>query len=375
MKIPSFSTRHLAVLALSLLASSAVACGATQYDPYRPLTVLEKQIDQLVHKRAYKELDRLALEYRSPDALTSDGQSKLLGLHGALVPARCGRAKHYVASETRLHRKLLGDWKKHSAVPETAGIALATIEWKIGWRKRGNGFADKVTAAGWKGLRHHANLAGAMLDELGPAARKDPTWYEYRLYVGRDQGWGRAQVEALYREAITAFPNYTGLYMFKAENISARWGGSRAQFHAFVDEAERSPANKFGPGILYARLHAAQWSDEIGELPNIDRFRQGFQNLVARYPDVYNNNRLAYFGCKRFGVGVEVLHDQMAIVGDRISLSVWGNKKYAAQCKAYALKRMPEIEKEKKAVAARRAARLARAPEPVDPNKKYPGLF
>jgi hypothetical protein len=367
--------RHLAaVVFLFLLASKAAACGSGQPDPFYPLSVLRQQIETLVHQRAYKELDRLALEYRHSDALTSNGEQKLLALHSALAPMRvCPKGKAAALAAISRHRKLVIDWQKHSAVPETAGIALARLERAIGWRKRGNGFADTVTPEGWKALHDHANRAADMLDNLGQAGRKDPAWYVERLETGRDQGWERAQVDALYREAIAAFPNYTPLYYFKADFVSARWGGSRDQFHAFVDEAERSPANKHGPGILYTRLQAAYWSDEMRKQPHMDRFRQGFQHLVARYPDVYNNNWLAYFGCK--GAGVEVLHDQLAIIGDRISLSVWGNKKYAAACKAFALKGMPAIEKEKKERAARRAARLARPPEPVAPEKKFLGLF
>jgi hypothetical protein len=352
--------RLAALIALSLLANSAMACPSDQYDPYNPVSVLQKEIDVLLHKRDYKELDRRALAYRSPDALTSDGRAQLMALQTTLVPMpTCGKADTAVLAEERLHRKLVADWQKHSAVPEVAGIALAKLEWIGGWRKRGGGYAASVTPEGWKGFRKQVDLAGGMLDKLGAAARKDPTWYGVRLLVGRDQGWDHAQIDTLYREAITAFPNYTELYFVRSSFSTPRWGGSRAEFNAFVDAAEKSPANKHGPGILFARLHGAEWPTENAEQIDLNVFLAGYKALLKRYPDVYNYNRLALLGCK--GAGYRTIRDNMAIVGDKIAMSVWEDKTYRADCLAFALDQIAKQDALDQTIAAERVARKARA--------------
>lgn len=63
---------------------------------------------------------------------------------------------------------------------------------------------------------------------------------------------------------------------------------------------------------------------QIVRRPTLGLVWQGFKNLVVRYPDWYNHNRYAEWACK--DNNFDALDEQLAIVGDQMSMAVWAAK-------------------------------------------------
>jgi hypothetical protein len=319
---------------LAPLANNAAACGAVRVDTVRPLSRLGAEVDALLHKRAFEELDRRALEYRKPDALTSDGQAELVGLYDGVSPdSPCSRGPEFDA-EFEVHNKLIAEWKKHTRVPETVAIMIAHQEMVYAWGKRGSGYSYTVTPEGRRQYQEHMAIAMSMLKALGPQARKDPFWYAERLTLAVDLGWEPQRFNALFDEAVHAFPDFYAYNSAKARFYSEKWYGSRAELTAFIDEAESSPLNKQGPWIIFARLHYANWPVDVKDRPSPSHMMEGFKNLLARYPDPYNSNRFAEYACT--AGNPMVLREQLALIGDKISMTVWRNEPFLNDCRKYA---------------------------------------
>jgi hypothetical protein len=325
--------RIMSLILLSFVFKSVLACGGP--DHVRPLDVIAENANDLLHKREFKALDKLAEEYRGKNSLASDGQPKLMGFYAGVLKSASGCGGPQESEEQwNDHKLLLLDWSKNSTLAGVPNLALAMFEAAFGWHARGSGFASTVSEEGWTRFRQRTANARMMLEKLGPEARKDPQWYEAMLRIGLAQGWKNKEFDALYQEAINRFPYYYAYYFTKGSFYSAKWHGSQDEFKAFVDGSVNATAPKLGE-TMYARLNWSASSNSMFTDGQTDwnRMKRGFEKLIEDFPDSWNRNNFAKFAC--MAGDKKTLREQLALIGDRVALGAWGSMSYFQACVKY----------------------------------------
>ena len=120
-------------------------------------------------------------------------------------------------------------------LPEWArDTILGHIEIARGWKARGGGYADSVTAEGWK--EYHAQISKAR-DHLETAWKQQPD-QPYAaadmIRVAMDSGPGSAANARLWFDrTVKARFDYLGAYGTYKFSLLPRWGGSYQQMMAF----------------------------------------------------------------------------------------------------------------------------------------------
>ncbi len=124
------------------------------------------------------------------------------------------------------------------------------------------------------------------------------------LEVAFAQSWPDAERLALFQEAVREEPYYYAHYFKVASRLAPRWGGTLEEFHAFTEASVARTRERDG-STMYARLYwilaSIEWDQEpFTELGILwDKMRQGFDDLVQRYPkSQWNLNKYAYFACR-----------------------------------------------------------------------------
>lgn len=324
--------RLLSFILLSLFFKCVfAACGGT--DHVKPLAVIADNAEDLLHKREFKQLDQLVVEYRDKNSVALDGQPKLMGFYEGLSKSAstCGRA---IESDEQWnsHKQLLLDWSKKSTVTEAPRLALAMYEAALGWRARGRGYASTVTEADWAAFRQRMNNARAMLEEIKPKASKDPQWYAAMLGIGVAQGWTNEEFDALYQKAIKKFPHYFEYYFRKGQFYSAKWHGSQEKFKAFVEESVAATEPQFGQ-TMYARLNWSASNSSMFKDGQTDwpRMKKGFEKLMQDFPDSWNRNNFAKFSC--MAGDKATLRQQMELIGKDVIAAAWTGALSYQACK------------------------------------------
>lgn len=179
-------------------------------------------------------------------------------------------------------------WRAASPDSEAARLSEAMFWRAYGWHARGQGVARGVAPEGWALFRERLGKARALLEDVDATC---PATASTRLWVATDLGAPDAELRPLFNAAVARFPEYQNLYTAMSRHHEPRWGGSAAAFDAFAREAARTTARFEGLG-LYARLYwtvdheyGQPFTNEPGSRPDWLTLRQGFEDLLAHYPN------------------------------------------------------------------------------------------
>ncbi len=202
--------------------------------------------------------------------------------------------------------KRFADWKvKNPNSP--ASTLIEVIFWRTyAWNARGGGYASTVSKEGWELFRERMEKAKALLAKSNDQAKACPLWHSLMLDTLRDSGAKLAELEAIYKEAVTLFPAYHPIHFSMGSAISPRWGGSAEIFDKFAKDSVKITKQTEG-NSLYARLYWTQ--DGPGQYtiqfpkgsktPEWDLIKSGFEDLMQRYPEsTWNMNKFASFACR-----------------------------------------------------------------------------
>jgi hypothetical protein len=191
-------------------------------------------------------------------------------------------------------------WIKRAPSP-AAYIALAKFHQQFGWAWRGDGMADTVSDSAWAPYREQLKIAHDILMAHKAQAASDPEWYVTMEDMAREQGWGEAESQKLYDEALARFPDYDRIYFAIANRLQPKWGGSWEAVEKFADKAAGATKSRMGD-MLYTRIYeqtldcgCEAFSDTQVDWP---RMRGGFQQMLKRFPEPWNANRFAHFACQ-----------------------------------------------------------------------------
>lgn len=278
----------------------------------------------------FAKLDALLETLSQPDQLADDGMPRLQGVYDGLWDF-LSTWKDWQAELDKI-----AQWRKE--FPDSYGPDLVeAIIWRAwAWHTRGDGYAATVTPEGWKLFTAKISRANEVLEHSQQRASRSPLWYLLRLGIARDAGCDHKQYRALFEEATQRFPWYVPLYLWAANYLSPKWGGS---YEAVDALARRTTTIPLGADYsLYARVWLHVTRDEPLEFELFEnspatwpRMKAGLDGLMSRYPKSdWNLNTYAYLACvANDGPTYGLLR---ARIGQKLIPSAWASNHSSEVC-------------------------------------------
>lgn len=264
---------------------------------------ISASVQQALLSENFSRLEEISHTYRQEKSRSSSGLWKL-----TLFYAGIGRAidAQSVGKDPEAAFKALEDktarWIQQYPKSPSAYIARSMVLIGRGWAHRGDGTSSTVKPEAWAPFRKYIAMARQNLESNKTVAAKDPRWYETMLTIARAEGWERKQFDRLLNEALDQEPFFYQTYFMALEYLLPKWHGGTQEIEDFANDAVRRTSTQEGRG-MYARIYwyasQTQFQNDIFEnsLAVWPRMKDGFEDVVSRYPDAWNFNNYAKFAC------------------------------------------------------------------------------
>lgn len=229
-------------------------------------------------------------------------------------------------------------WTSQYPDSPSAHVAQGLALIAHGWTIRGEGYSGTVRPRAWAPFRRYIALARETLEKYKSQAAEDPRWYEAMLTVARAQGWDREEFNSILSEALAREPLFYQTYFTALEYLLPKWHGDIGEIEAFAREAVRRTSAQEGRG-MYARIYWAAsqhqfkndlFSESLAIWPQI---RDGFDDVLAKYPSAWNLNYFARFAClARDKAKTRELFER---IGDAALPQAWGSLSLLGGCSTW----------------------------------------
>lgn len=289
-------------------------------------------------RKNYSLLETLSGEYRTAKTRTPSGTWNLTWFYVGIADALSGATNDDPRNFYEVER-VAAEWVSKYPNSPTAHIVQSYV-WHIhGYAFRGEGYARLVDPAAWKELYKYEALARANLEKYKEISSIDPEWYELMLIIARVESWDKSQFTKLLNEALNREPLFYQTYFTALEYLLPKWGGSVSDVESFaLDAIERTSAVE-GKG-MYARIYWYASQTQFGTRIFLNStagwpfMRQGFDDVIAKYPDQWNINNFAKFACL---AGDEAKNKELfkQIASNPIG-EAWGSKALFLRCQQLA---------------------------------------
>jgi hypothetical protein len=205
-----------------------------------------------------------------------------------------GRASLALNHDRRTLCAPLFDLLAKSAVnPSTVLTVQGAFNADYAWDARGNGFANTVTADGWKLFAERLNKADAALEKAWSLDSTNSEAATLMLEVELGQGKGRNRMELWFKRAMDSDPdNYSACFR-KMYYLEPKWYGSADEMVKFGREC--AAGKNWSAGIPYILIQAhnnlAEYGDNSQGWPTRDYF--------AAHPEAWDEIRQVYAEYRR----------------------------------------------------------------------------
>jgi hypothetical protein len=295
------------------------------------------------HER-FAELNDMSRLYRVKKSRTPSGVWKLSWFYMGISNAIQSQIQSQSADREIVFRELedkIGKWIRKDPKAPAARIAHGKMLVARAWAYRGHGNGNTVTSENATKFYEYLKRARISLEVGKWVAAVDPEWYVTMLAVATGENWDRSRFDDLVAEALKREPLYYGTYFEAAENLLPRWHGSVQALDAFARAAADRTSASEGQS-LYARIYwnASQtmFEDRLFDASAADwpRMKQGFDDVIARYPDAWNLNSYARFAC--LAGDKATTRALLRRIGPDIDLVAWNPMSSQARCTEWALR-------------------------------------
>jgi hypothetical protein len=251
----------------------------------------------------FAQLERDSTKYLTKKSRTSSGLWMLTLFYAAIEDAiesqTLGKdpdtAFEAIDERTR-------NWIMEFPDSPTAQIAQGLALMQRGWAYRGRGYASTVKPESWDQFNQFIARARTSLESSKAVASVDPRWYEAMLTIARLQNWERRDFDSLLKEALEMEPLFYQTYFSALEYHLPKWHGDIREIEAFAQEAVNWTRKEEGLG-MYARIYwyasQSQFKNDLFNNSLVDwpQMKEGFEDVISRYPDAWNLNNFARFAC------------------------------------------------------------------------------
>lgn len=248
---------------------------------------------QLFVVRDFAQLDRFYDDYALRGARTPSGVWKS-GYWFDGLSAEAASDEAYQARDA-----LLQQWLRERPQSVLARLLRAKLMVRRAWAFRGGGYASTVDERNWRPFFDWLAKAQDYLDAEKDIVSTRPEYYELAVDLLRDR---RKSPFPIFDEGREKFPAYYPMYFAMMEYLLPKWHGGPDQLEHFAAEAVARTEHNEGRA-MYARLY---WSAAQGQFrdnlftqskASWPRMREGFEDVIARYPDQWNLQNYASFAC------------------------------------------------------------------------------
>ncbi len=283
---------------------------------------IDNQAKALFDAKDFDKLDSLAVQYRESRECYADGNWKLSEVYrGLQLPDKASD------SEWESHLAVFNDWIKARPESITARVALADELMGYAWKARGSGYAKTVSGIGWQLFTERLQHALTVLRDAKTLKEGCPYWGSTMLRIELGLGTERSQYEALFKDIVHTYPDYSRYYTLRATYLLPRWHGRSGEWEADLVES----ANKIGGeegDLLYARvvwnMQQQRIFDNIFKESKLswERIARGFAVIEKRYPDSLAAKSERAF-LTALGGPVNEAESSFNKLDGKVDLSVW----------------------------------------------------
>lgn len=204
------------------------------------------------------------------------------------------------AGSSPVFDKTMQNWAQVSPDSKLRPLAQAVRLEGDAWRARGGAYDSPEESM--KIFREKLAAATHALQQAEPEGRSSPIWYWVALIVAGSSERPAAQFDALFDEAAGRFPYYQPLYYTRANYLLPQWGGNWAAVDRFVNDSVARTSASEGDAF-YAWIYVDVATKVQGDLfentlASWPRMKKGFEDMIARHPDVWNKNLYATWACR-----------------------------------------------------------------------------
>jgi hypothetical protein len=273
----------------------------------------------------FEELERLYALARSSSQRTAAGATQIQEFRaGVSRPLRGNTADSdaYYVQVLALTRQ----WTQRRPASPLAHLLYARALYGQAWFVRGGAYAGSVPPQAMAEFEKGIRAAVEHLTTHWNEVRSDPTAHVYLIMVGRSAGWSANQLWAIARDGLDKNAEDVGIYEELMFSLLPEWGGTYQQVDQVVQEALARTSKTRGLE-LYAALYqhfAIHLSARLFKESLADwvRMKQGFRELLAKYPDPAIVNRFAMAAC--LAQDKDTLNELLDRIADKPLLREWG---------------------------------------------------
>ena len=289
----------VSVLAVALVLGQE-ATAATELEQRAAITA---SVQESFLANDFDQLESMSSQYRTEKSRTSGGLWSLSRFYSALdetIEKQSNgedRDAQFEALDERIQK-----WTDKFPDSPTGHIARSQALIERAWAHRGGGYASTVKPESWAPFKHYIAMARANLEHFKSVASVDPRWYEAMILIARAENWDRSEFDALLNEALEREPLFYQTYFSALEYLLPKWHGNMEEIEDFAQDAVEKTREQEGLAI-YARIYwyasQSQYKDDIfnNTLVEWSQMKDGFEDIISRYPDAWNLNNYARFAC------------------------------------------------------------------------------
>ncbi len=319
--------------------ASAAACPVAEKEQVDSNDILayglySDKMQDLLAREQFHDLDCAADSVRSLKQRFASGAWKLHAIYRATQEPK----GHATEGDWNIHLKRMERWVKADPTSITARVAWANAYVSYAWDARGDGYANSVSANGWRLFNQRMARAQEILQEASILPSKCPEWYVVMLEIAKAEGWNREKESALFREAIAAEPGYYYFYRAQMSYLQPKWHGEEGEAEAFAEQAANQAGEAQGDA-LYFQIAAGVvcGCDADTQLRKLSwpRIQKGYAEIEKQFgPSLANMNMLAYMAVQMEDSAVA--YELFPKIGERWDEMVWKKKTYFDSCKHWA---------------------------------------
>ncbi len=243
------------------------------------------EIRDHLYAERFAQLETTASRIRAGKERFPGGAWKLNALYIGLGQPSSGDAADENAWQAHLGK--LRKWAAQAPDSVTARVGLGEALTNYAWSARGQGYAQTVSAEGWRLFHARMTQAEQALDDASKPGARCPHWYVSKLRVGLGQGWEASHFEEVFKEGVALEPTYYYLYRIKAMYLLPRWHGEPGDWERFAEETYERVGGQDG-AVLYYMIGShlrTYYGMSFFEKTKVSwvKLREGFVSLERAY--------------------------------------------------------------------------------------------
>lgn len=253
--------------------------------------------------------------------------------------------KKYQAGQWKGTEEKASRWLSMRPGSSLAAVLLSEAHLQHGLVYRGYGPRAGVPPQDLAVFQTKVQQALEVLQTRAAEGAKDPAWYFQMLRIARYQQWEPQRFADLLRRALALDAGQYDIYFAASEMLLPQWGGSMETLEHFASFAANHTNASDGQS-LYARVYwyiLPYFGAGLFEATRADwkRMKTAFDDLVKRYPDMWNLNGYAWFACAAGDQAVA--KNLFSRIGDEVEPEIWKTRQAYKRCQRWA--QQPATEK------------------------------